>query len=559
MTENNNHSNPGRRDVLRSLGAIGGVAALSGVTVAEPGREPGPKPDELLVGTAPTVQTVSVQQNVERELPADASVVHRNDVLGYFAVELPDEASAQADSAVAQRIERADGVAFVEENGTYYALEQSIEPAQYVPDDPGFDQQYAPQVVNAPEAWETTLGSSDVTIAIADTGTDYDHPDLQAQFGSNPGTDPAGGTNDPDARGSAHGTHVSGIASATTDNGEGIAGISNSHLYAVRVLGGGGGGSWSDIADGIQWSADNGADIVNLSLGAQQPSGVVQSAIDYAYDNGTLPIAAAGNDGPCSNCVSYPAAFSNCVAVSAIDSSESLANFSSTGPEIDVAAPGVQVLSTMPNGGYDNMSGTSMASPTAAGVAALGLAANPEWGPSELRQALEETAVDIGLPGNQQGSGRVDAANIVGENGDPPNDVSAVADASPSVVDPGETVTFYGGNSSGPIDSYAWELGDGTEESGETVEHAYDDEGQYTATLSVSGDGDTDSDSVTVTVDEDPDPPGDCDDYPTYDNATVYSPGDRVAYDGAIWEAEMEVMTVPPSHDSMWWSHVQDC
>ncbi|PCR91985.1 S8 family serine peptidase [Natrinema ejinorense] len=558
MRNNNDRDRPGRRDVLRSLGAIGSITALGGLTAAQPGRDPGPKPNELLVSTAPTTSTVSVQRTVENQLPSDASVVHRNETLGYFAVEVPDEASAQADSNVARSLERTDGVEFVEENGTYYAFDE-VETEQRQPDDPQFSQQYAPQQVNAPEAWETTVGSENVTVAVIDTGTDYDHPDLRDQFGSNPGTDPAGDTDDPAARGAKHGTHVSGIASATTDNGDGVAGISNSHLYAVRVLGGGGGGSWSDIADGIQWAVDNGADVINLSLGAPRQSGVVESAINYAYDNGTLPIAAAGNDGPCTDCVSYPAAYPNCVAVSALDPSENLARFSNTGPEIDVAAPGVDVLSTVPNGGYESLSGTSMASPATAGVAALGLAANPEWGPSDLRSALEESAVDIGLPASEQGAGRVDAANLVGEGGDPPTEVTAVADASPTIVELGETVTFDGGDSSGPIDAYEWEFGDGASATGQTVTHSYDDEGEYTATVTVTGGGGSDSDSVTVTADGTGGQPGDCGDYPAYDNATVYETGDRVAYDGAVWEATISVMTVPPSHESWRWSHVTDC
>nr|ABA19042.1 SptC [Halobacterium salinarum] len=559
MTNNNDRNSPGRRDVLRSLGAIGSITALGGMTAAQPGRDPGPKPNELLVSTAPTTSTVSVQRTVTNQLPADASVVHRNETLGYFAVEVPEAASAQSGSSVARSLERTDGVDFVEENGTYYAFDP-VETEQRTPDDPDFSQQYAPQQVNAPDAWETTLGSDDVTIAVVDTGADYTHPDLRDQYGSNPGTDPAGDTDDPAARGAKHGTHVSGIASATTGNGSGVAGISNSHLYSVRVLGDGG-GSWSDIADGIQWAVDNGADIINLSLGAPQQSGVVESAINYAYDNGTLPIAAAGNGGPCRDCVSYPAAYSNCVAVSALDSSENLARFSNTGPEIDVAGPGVDVLSAVPNGGYERLSGTSMASPAVAGVAALGLAANPDWGPSELRSALEESAVDVGLPATDQGAGRVDAAALVGEGGDSPGDVTAVANASPTTVEPDASVTFDGGDSSGPIDAYEWTFGDGTEATGKSVTHSYDAEGEYTATLTVTGDGASDSDSVTVTVDNDGtgEQPGDCGDYPAYDNATVYETGDRVAYDGAVWEATIDVMTVPPSRDSWRWEHVTDC
>ncbi|ELY79906.1 SptC, partial [Natrinema gari JCM 14663] len=133
MTNNNGRDSPGRRDVLRSLGAIGSITALGGLTAAQPGRDPGPKPNELLVSTAPTTSTVSVQRTVTNQLPADASIVHRNETLGYFAVEVPEAASAQSGSSVARSLERTDGVDFVEENGTYYAFDP-VETEQRTPD-----------------------------------------------------------------------------------------------------------------------------------------------------------------------------------------------------------------------------------------------------------------------------------------------------------------------------------------------------------------------------------------------------------------------------------------
>ncbi|WP_247731270.1 S8 family serine peptidase [Halovivax limisalsi] len=391
-----------RRSVLKAAGAVGATVSLGGVTVATPGREPGPKEDEIVVGTNDGVSIKRARATIESTIPNDAAVVHENDVLDYAAVKLSDD-SAGAMRTVIDQLERQPDVAYAERNETWHAFAEE-------PNDPRFSDQYAPQLVNAPTAWDTEMGSMDVTIAVIDTGADYTHPDISDRFGENKGYDFVDGDGDPaPVGGRMHGTHVSGCAAATTGNNEGVAGISNCHLISGRVLGPNG-GSVTDIADGIQWAADQGADIINLSLGGGGGSETGRSAINYAYNNGTLPIAAAGNDG---GPVSYPAAYQNCLAVSAIDESENLASFSNRGPEINVASPGVDVLSSVPDGGYDTASGTSMASPVAAGVAALGKSAHPDLSAQELWDKLEETAVDIGLPEDHQGSGRVDAANIV--------------------------------------------------------------------------------------------------------------------------------------------------
>ena len=555
MTSNHGGNDYARRDVLRGLGAIGGIAAFSTVTGANPSRQPGPKPDELVVGTEPTVSTVSAQANVESALATGEEVVHRNDALGYFAVRVPDEAQAQAASSVAKRIERQDGVAYVEPNATYYT--------QLQPDDAQFASQYAPQQVNAPTAWDTTLGSSDVTVAIVDNGTHYDHQDLQAQFGAEKGRDFVNDDSDPKpGAGTVHGTHVAGIASATTDNGTGVAGMSNSTLLAAQVLGSQG-GSLTDIADGIQWTADQGADIINMSLGGGGFSQTLKDAVGYAVSQGALPICAAGNNG--SRGVSYPAAYEECVAVSAIDSSENLASFSQYGPSVDVAAPGVDVLATVPSDDYDTLSGTSMACPAASGVAALGLAANPSWGPEELRQNLKSSAVDIGLGDEEQGAGRVDAANIVEGGGDPPDNQapSASVTASSTDVSVGDTVEFDASGSSdadGSISSYQWSFGDGDSASGATVSHSYSSTGDYTATVTVTDDdGATDSASVTVSVTSDGGGGG-CD-APAWDPDEVYSGGDQVSHDGFLWEANWWTQGDEPGAGGQWgpWEQLQEC
>lgn len=275
-------------------------------------------------------------------------------------------------------------------------------------------------------------------------------------------------------------------------------------MIAARALDASGSGSVSDIADGIQWATDQGASIINLSLGGGSYSSTLKRAVEYAYDqNDVLVVAAAGNEGQAD--VSYPARYEECVAVSAIDPDETLADFSNYGPNVEVTAPGVNVLSTVPPNDYRQLSGTSMASPVAAGVAALGLAVDGDLSASELRQLLGETAVDVGLPAEQQGEGRVDAANVVAAaspdgNGRP----TAVATASDTDVSVDETVTFDGSESSDPdgsVASYEWTFGDGTSATGAVVEHTYESAGEYTATLTVTADdGATATDGVTVTV-----------------------------------------------------------
>ena len=438
----------------------------------------------------------SVQRKVERDLPSDANIVHENDNLGYIAVEVRSDGPSTMD-AVSSRIERQSGVRYVEQNTTHHAFAQ--------PNDPKFAQQYAPQQVRAPSAWDTTFGSEGVTVAIVDTGVDYTHPDLQSRFGSNKGSDFAGGDGDPIApSGENHGTHVAGIASATTDNGTGVAGMSDSTLLACRALGGGS-GSTADIADAVEYATDQGADIINMSLGGGGYTNTMKNAVSYAVNNGTLPICAAGNDG--SSSVSYPAAYDECVAVSAVDSNENLANFSQYGPNLDVAAPGVDVLSTWNDSPYNKISGTSMACPAASGVAALGKAVEPGLNATQLRSKLKNTAVDIGLSEQEQGAGRVDALNIVGGGGDGNTAPTVSIDASSATVTVGQEVTFDGSGSSdadGSISSYEWSFGDGTTATGQTVAHTYSAAGDYSASLTVTDDdGATTTDSVAITVESD--------------------------------------------------------
>ncbi|MFC7079719.1 S8 family serine peptidase [Halorussus caseinilyticus] len=393
-----------RRSLLKAGSAAGALAAFGGITMAAPGREPGPKSNEVLVGVS--AGAGEPKEVAAKHAPAKASVAHENKTLRYAAVKFPEEASDTARQNFMDAVADDDAVKYAEENGTYET--------QLSPDDPKFSDQYAPQMVNAPTAWDTTKGTWDVTIAVLDTGVQYDHPELSNNYASNPGKDFVDDDSDPAPdvpSDEYHGTHVSGIAGGETDNATGIAGMSESELINGRCLDENGSGSYSDVADAITWAADQGADIINMSLGGSSPSSTIESAVDYAHSEGSLIVAAAGNSG--SDAANhYPSAYSKVMSISALDSDGTIASYSNTGEEIDVCAPGSGVLSTAPTDSYKTLSGTSMATPVVSGVAGLALG-EYDLTNVELRDHLKNTAVDIGLSANKQGSGRVDAANAV--------------------------------------------------------------------------------------------------------------------------------------------------
>lgn len=250
----------------------------------------------------------------------------------------------------------------------------------------------------------------EVEVAILDTGIDLNHPDLYVTGGASF----VSGKSYDDKNG--HGTHVAGIVAALDDE-DGVIGVAPEvNLYAVKVLNNRGMGWVSDIIAGLGWSVSKGMQVVNMSLGGAY-SETLEEACQTAYDAGLLLVAAAGNDGD----VIYPARFSSVIAVSATDSADGLASFSSTGEQVELAAPGVDIYSTYKDGGYATYSGTSMASPHVAGVAAL-VIAGERLSNVEVRTRLQEMADDLGDAGwdSKYGYGLVDAENAVlgATNGD---------------------------------------------------------------------------------------------------------------------------------------------
>jgi subtilisin len=262
--------------------------------------------------------------------------------------------------------------------------------------------------VEAPPAWEAATGAG-VKVGIIDTGVDLNHPDLKPNLraGVNllrPGRPPQ------DDNG--HGTHVAGILAAAR-NRRGVVGVApGAELYVVKAFDSTGNGRLSSILEGLDWCAGRGVRVVNLSFGMLHDSLALKRAVEKAYAAGVFLVAAAGNLGRADS-VTVPGRYPQVVAVSALTREGGLAPFSSFGPEVDVIAPGENILSTYP-GGYRTLSGTSMAAPHVSGVAALALELEPRLTPAALRQLLRSRCRPVpGLAREQQGAGVPSALELV--------------------------------------------------------------------------------------------------------------------------------------------------
>jgi thermitase len=261
--------------------------------------------------------------------------------------------------------------------------------------------QWGPAAVSAPAAWQLTSGgSTNIVIAIVDTGVDDTHPDLASKIVGEYSF--VGTIKD----GFGHGTHVAGIAAAATDNQIGIAGMCpNCKILSVKVLNDQGSGYISDVASGIIYAASHGARVISLSLGGSGHTETLHSALDYAIANNALPVCAMGNNGSGSN-TPEPGYWHDCLSVIATDQNGAKATFSNYGVKADVAAPGVAILSTMPtypvtltttygySMNYDALSGTSMATPMVSGIAGLVLSENPNLTPAQVAGIIESSSGD---------------------------------------------------------------------------------------------------------------------------------------------------------------------
>lgn len=311
---------------------------------------------------------------------------------------------------------------------------------QAVPNDPMYSSLWGMTKVEAPAAWDLATGAG-IVVAVVDTGIDATHADLAANLWTNPGEisgngidDDANGfvddvrgwnfvsnTNSPND-GHSHGTHVSGTVAAVGGNGVGVVGLARSaKIMVLKGLDDDGSGYDSDLAQCILYAADNGARVINMSWGGQGDSPLIEEALEYAHGLGVVLVAAAGNSSVDASQF-IPAKYADVIAVSAFNSADAIAPFSNFGSKIDVAAPGVSILSTVPGGYYSSYNGTSMAAPHVTGLAALLLSQKPALTNEQVRQTLRASADDVGPAGvdTQAGYGRINARRAL-QLSSPPN------------------------------------------------------------------------------------------------------------------------------------------
>jgi thermitase len=322
-----------------------------------------------------------------------------------------------AADAAAAALNRSGAVQYAEPDFLMHALA--------TPNDPLFGQLYGLAEMQASAGWDTAgLASfpsgNGVKVGIVDTGIDANHEDLVGQtadcagvksfgilgglFGADPTIVAGKCVDDND-----HGTHVAGTVAAIANNGKGVAGVAfNSRLSICKALSSSGSGAISGVANCIRWAAQQGVKVISMSLGGGA-STTLQQAVQAAWNNGNgaVVVAAAGNDG--NSTVSYPAGYPEAVSVAAVDSSNAHASFSNANSDVEVAAPGVNVLSTKRGGGYVAFSGTSMATPHVSGVAALIWGRNPSFNALQVRNKLDASVDDKGAAGRDPsyGFGRV--------------------------------------------------------------------------------------------------------------------------------------------------------
>lgn len=384
-------------------------------------------------------------------LTDDGKVVNKVSMGGKVdavVVDVPQQSMATFETEVKQD----DLSTFVEPSSTYQAF--------MVPNDTYWSLQWGPQKIQADYAWNITTGSKTVLVCVIDTGIDYNHPDLKANYvplGYNWVSNNSDVLDD-----FGHGTHCAGIIAAVINNGIGIAGLAQVRIMAEKGLDANGMGYDFNLANAIINATDAGANIISMSWGGSSPSTVLEDALKYAYDHGVLLVAAAGNSG--SSQKSYPAAYPEVIAVTATDSSDQLAYFSSYGDWVELAAPGVDIYSTMPtyhvtmndmgySMNYSYMSGTSMACPCVAGVAALIESEFPTLSRDAVRLRLRDTADHLGTPGFNiyYGYGRVNAFKALNQSF-PAHDIVISSWEKPPFVEPNATgiinatIVNYGSN-----------------------------------------------------------------------------------------------------------------
>ena len=399
MSSQNQRFIAGRRKVNGTLTKVAmvalGLSVCSGVLQAAPQNDKAWREGQILVQPRAGLPEAEIEKILHQ---GGGKAIGRLRNLGIHIVQV----APRSEDAVARALSRNPHIKFAEKD-------MLVEATEYIPDDPQYAQAWHLPKVQAPLAWDMASAQG-ITIAILDSGVDTSHPDLAGQVVA--GWNSVSGNSDT-ADINGHGTKVAGTAAAATDNAIGVAAIGfGANIMPVRITNRSDGYAyWSDIARGLTWAADNGADVANISYSATNSSSI-SSAAQYMRNKNGVVVVAAGNDGTNPGWGDNPAM----ISVSATTSSDSKASWSNYGSYIDVAAPGAGIRTTTNGGGYGAVSGTSFASPATAGLIALIMGANPDLSPDEIEAILEASADDL-VAGSDwhayYGHGRINAAAAV--------------------------------------------------------------------------------------------------------------------------------------------------
>ncbi len=439
----------------------------------------------LIVAQAPAAVLGNNQPEHEDFLigfegPPNSKLVEQFGGEVYRQFTLVNVVAARLPAQAVDALEKNPVVRYVEPDVAVYAV------SQIVPW--GIDRVFEDEEHPFP-TWNNSMGEG-IGVAVLDTGIDEDHEDLVVEGGTNTIDDTHWGSDS-----SGHGTHVAGTIAAL-DNELGVVGVAPEvELYAVKVLNDSGSGTVSSVVAGIEWAVNQGIPVMNMSLGSSSDSQTLKDACDAAYSAGHLLVAAAGNSGNPpgrGDNVIYPAKYDSVIAVAASDDKDSRARWSSTGSAVEFIAPGVSILSTLPNNSYGTYSGTSMASPHAAGAAALAWAVNPTLTNAEIRATLQGTAEDLGLDPNHQGHGlvRADLAVSAALALEPPatgNIEGTVTDEGDAAIE-GATVVVEGTDLSATTDLNGYYLLENVPAGDQDVTASADGYDSETATVKVEED-----------------------------------------------------------------------
>lgn len=405
-------------------------------------------------------------------------------------------------------IERAFSQNLVATGAVKFAEPDVSIPHAIAPDDDFYSLQWHHPVIASPEAWDVTVGLPDIKVCVLDTGVDSDHPDLINNLLSGWNTaettldvsgdeiqNPYYHTTNVEAI-LGHGTGTAGTIGAVGNNNIGVTGVAwDIGIVPVKI-------NFDDIEsyayysamiEGIEWCADQGVKVANLSYGGAQYSGIEEAA-QYLRDKGGLLFMSAGNDYAYNDLDSYPD-YSSFIVVGATDNSNIKTDFSNSGPYIDVVAPGEDIATTGLDGDYFYMSGTSFSSPIVAGIAGLIYSLDPNFTPSEVESFIIGTTTDIGAPGDDDvyGHGLVNAgASILAAYNPTPNTPPVAISSATPIFGTAPLTVEFGGNQSydsdGSITSYSWDFGDSTTGTGEITFHTFSDAGSFEVNLTVTDD-----------------------------------------------------------------------